>query len=232
MYMYKAVAMVTGAVLLPMPTQSPLTVVIVDPPDSELTVRHGHSFTLKCAVTGGQRRLITSRRSVSDRPSDVQELVKTNNNSSSNNNRWIGQRPSTYSSPISSLLWLHNGIPLSDGSSSSSTGSSSRARLNVQAGSGATGGGGAVCGRVVITEAIDVDTGWMTSLMTCRSAGSREAGVYQCRDSNGVASDDVTVSVDKQPSSGKRKATLRMIMLLLLVHKVDKWKNYLQGRKQ
>lgn len=168
--------------LQPAPTQSPLKVVIVDPPDSELTVRHGQSFTLKCAVTGGQRRLITSRRSVLDRLAD-----------NANRSHLIGHRPSThsYSSPISSLRWLHNGIPLSDGSS---TGGEAKG-----------GGGGAVCGRVVITEAIDVDTGWMTSLMTCRSAGSREAGVYECLDSNGVARDDVTVSVDTPPSSGKRK---------------------------
>jgi len=142
------------------------SVSIVDPPDRVLSVRYGQSFTLKC-VTGRRRR---------------------------NNNRQ--QRYTSFdltSVPVSSpgsLLWQHNGVPLTDGSSSTN---------------GQSPEGASVCGRVVITDAVDVDTGWMTSLMTCRSAGAREAGVYECLDTDGVASDNITVSVDHQSPSGPSK---------------------------
>ena len=37
--------------------------------------------------------------------------------------------------------------------------------------------------------------GWLTTLVTCRAAGDRESGVYECRDVDGLASDSITVNV-------------------------------------
>jgi len=40
--------------------------------------------------------------------------------------------------------------------------------------------------------------GWLTTLVTCRAAGDREAGVYECRDVDGVARDSVIVNVARR----------------------------------
>ena len=38
--------------------------------------------------------------------------------------------------------------------------------------------------------------------MTCRAAGEREAGVYECRDVDGLARDSVTVDVARRRDDG------------------------------
>jgi len=50
---------------------------------------------------------------------------------------------------------------------------------------------------------VDCYTGWLTTLVTCRAAGEREAGVYECRDVDGVARDSVTVNVARRRNDGR-----------------------------
>jgi hypothetical protein len=151
----------------------PASVSIVDPPDRTLHVRPRQSFTLTC-VTAWHRR-----HSLNDR--QLHQASKRTSGS------WV--------SPMTpgSLQWLHNGVPLTDGSSSSP-------RRRDDGADDVT-----VCRRVVITEAIDVDTGWMTSLMMCQSAGARGTGVYECLDDEGMASDNVTVNVGPEPVKGRSR---------------------------
>jgi len=45
--------------------------------------------------------------------------------------------------------------------------------------------------------------GWLTTLVTCRAAGEREGGVYECRDVDGLARDSVTVNVARRTDHGR-----------------------------
>ena len=46
-----------------------------------------------------------------------------------------------------------------------------------------------------VSVGLCVRAGWLTTLVTCRAAGERESGVYECRDTDGLASDSITVNV-------------------------------------
>jgi len=50
---------------------------------------------------------------------------------------------------------------------------------------------------------VDAGAGWLTTLVTCRAAGEREAGVYECRDVDGLARDFITVSVARRTDDGR-----------------------------